>query len=148
MGLDFYWTEKVFSPMLCRENAPLFLFFFEKYNLFFFFLKMNILPWLVCLSWLEYHPSTEESRVQSPVRVHAWVMGLVSSRDAYDRQLIDVSLALAFLSLSLSPFLSLRNQWMYPRRTSEPSCHQWLQHPGACVMDGRPAFSGSCYNAA
>ena len=85
-----------------RMHFFFFYFFFENYNLFFFFLKMNILPWLVCLSWLEHHPSTEESRVQSPVRVHAWVMGLVSSRDAYDRQLIDVSLALAFLSLSLS----------------------------------------------
>ena len=134
MGLDFYWTEKVFSPMLCRENAPLFLFFFEKYNLFFFFLKMNILPWLVCLSWLEYHPSTEESCVQSPVRVHAWVMGLVSSRDAYDRQLIDVSLALAFLSLSLSLPLP-------PESMDVPETHFWailssVITTSRCLCDG------------
>ena len=44
----------------------------------------------------------KRSRVQFPVRTCAWVAGLVPGRGMYRRHLVDVSLALMSVSLSLS----------------------------------------------
>ena len=62
--------------------------------------------------WLRYCP--EKQKVTGPIlaKAHAWVVGLVLSWGAYEKQLIDVSLSCQCLSPSLSPSLplSLKNK--------------------------------------
>ena len=53
--------------------------------------------WSVWLSWLGIIPQSKASQVCFPISAHAWVVGLlpgVPSLDAYEGQLMDVSLPL------------------------------------------------------
>ena len=65
-------------------------------------------PWLLWLSGLGVLPQPKLSRVQFPVRAHAWVVRLAPSQGACENQLIDVSLSRPRFSLSffLPPVLS------------------------------------------
>ena len=54
-----------------------------------------------------HHPTKKKSSVQFQVRAHAWIVGLVPSRDTCVRQLMDVFLSYQCFCPSISPSLPL-----------------------------------------
>ena len=63
--------------------------------------RVPMVPWPVCLSWMEHPPITERLQVRSPVRAC-----MIPSPGTYGRQPANVSLS--HWCFSLSPFFSLK----------------------------------------
>ena len=90
VGNQGWWGRWMPSFLLTHRSVP--CHGFSAWNLC--WLKgRKSQPWPVWLSWLGVFPQSERSSVWFPVRAHAWVVGSVSGRGTYKRQLINVSLS-------------------------------------------------------